>query len=428
MMRDRTDQEAQALFERGQQAIQQGDHREAVECLTRAIRLRPDVAIAYRYRAYAYREMGDRISALNDLDVAIRLKPDDPQAYADRAAALFAQKAYEQAIADCDYVLRLDPGRADIYGLRGRCYAELGDSQRALQDYAEAIRGDPEQASVYVQWRAELHLDCQQPHDLLTDSELLIQLTPNQPTGYFLRGMALALLKRFEEALQDYHTALTIAPGHKPTLLARAHAYLQLGRASETEADCTAYLQQDPEAASLYELRGLARKLQGRWQEATADLTEAIRRAPSVDRYNWRAQMHYFVGDYAAAVQDHMEALKLDPHHPGTFNMLAWIWSTCPDPDFRNGPRARDCATRACELTEWSEPAYLDTLAAACAECGDYEQALKWANCAIELLKKQPDFSEARLQDYMARSELYRQRQPFRTPPGPTTQLPAWGI
>src|SRR3954469_12978333 len=122
MARDRTADDAQHLFTRGHTALESGDFPEAVECFSRAIRLRPDVAAGYRFRAYAYLELGDRVRALNDLDHAIRLKPDDVQAHADRAAELFAQKQFDQAIADCETVLKLDAGRAPMYGLRGRCH------------------------------------------------------------------------------------------------------------------------------------------------------------------------------------------------------------------------------------------------------------------------------------------------------------------
>ena len=49
MTRDRNTEDAQDLFSRGHKAYTSGDHREAVECFSRAIRLRPDVAAAYRY-------------------------------------------------------------------------------------------------------------------------------------------------------------------------------------------------------------------------------------------------------------------------------------------------------------------------------------------------------------------------------------------
>ena len=40
----------------------------------------------------------------------------------------------------------------------------------------------------------------------------------------------------------------------------------------------------------------------------------------------------------------------------------------------------------ACELTGWKSPECLNALAAACAESGDYEAAVKWQSRAVELL------------------------------------------
>ena len=56
---------------------------------------------------------------------------------------------------------------------------------------------------------------------------------------------------------------------------------------------------------------------------------------------------------------------KRAPDDADTFNQLAWLWATAPDAEFRNGERAKECAVRACELTDWQAPGPLDTLAAA---------------------------------------------------------------
>jgi serine/threonine-protein kinase len=176
-------------------------------------------------------------------------------------------------------------------------------------------------------------------------------------------------------------------------------------------ADADRVIQLMPKLVKAYELRGTARKALGNLAGALADFNEAIKLAPAaVMPYNYRAGDHYARQNYAAAVRDHMEALKRDPRHAGTFNQLAWVWSTCPDPDVRNGQRARECATRACELTEWSDQGFLDTLAAACAECGEYEEAIKWQEKALELVEDDAE-KEA---DYRSRLDLYHDRKPAR--------------
>jgi Flp pilus assembly protein TadD len=199
-------------------------------------------------------------------------------------------------------------------------------------------------------------------------------------------------------------------PEYAVARLARAVSHFLVQDYRSVIADCDVVAKQMPGIVRTYELRGSARKSLGDLAGALADFDEAIRLAPSaVMPYNYRAGVRYARKEYAAAVRDHMEALKRDPRHAGTFNQLGWIWATCPDPDVRNGERARECATRACELTEWVEPGFLDTLAAACAECGEFDDAVKWQQKAIELATG-PD----REDDYRTRLDLYRRRKPAR--------------
>ena len=60
-------------------------------------------------------------------------------------------------------------------------------------------------------------------------------------------------------------------------------------------------------------------------------------------------------------------------------------------------------------MTEWSEVGFLDTLAAAHAECGEFEDAVKWQEKALELVGNPEQKS-----DFLSRLELYQQRKPAR--------------
>jgi tetratricopeptide (TPR) repeat protein len=116
-------------------------------------------------------------------------------------------------------------------------------------------------------------------------------------------------------------------------------------------------------------------------------------------------------GDFAAAADHFAEALRLDPDLAEGYNNLAMLLAAYPDPRFRDGPRAVRYAHNACDLSRWIEPSYLDTLAAAQAETGDFAAAIDRQEHAIALLK-----DDRQKDDYRSRLALYQARQPYRSP------------
>jgi len=88
---------------------------------------------------------------------------------------------------------------------------------------------------------------------------------------------------------------------------------------------------------------------------------------------------------FQVAMASYKQAVELDAEFPWAPNNLAWLLSSCSDASVRNGKIAVQYATHACEKSEWHCWSFVDTLAVAYAEVGDFESAVRTAERAIAL-------------------------------------------
>ena len=87
---------------------------------------------------------------------------------------------------------------------------------------------------------------------------------------------------------------------------------------------------------------------------------------------------------------------------------LALFLASCPYDSVRNGRLAVEHATLACDMTEWRKWPYLETLAIAHAETGNFEEAARWASKALEL--SSPD-DRPSIEEKLA---LFQEHRPYR--------------
>jgi TPR repeat protein len=109
----------------------------------------------------------------------------------------------------------------------------------------------------------------------------------------------------------------------------------------------------------------------------------------------------------AEAIKWHRKAAEVGV--PSAQNGFAWMLATSTNASLRNGPLAVTFAEKAVTATRRSNASFLDTLAAAYAEAGDFEKAVAIQNEAIALLK-----GAASKQDYTSRLRLYEAKTPYR--------------
>src|SRR5690606_35650321 len=83
--------------------------------------------------------------------------------------------------------------------------------------------------------------------------------------------------------------------------------------------------------------------------------------------------------------------LELDPRSPFRLAVLGALLACCPNRRYRDGSRARELCTEACELTGYSNAECLTWLAAACAEQGDFEAAVSFQKEALSIAGEDDD-------------------------------------
>ncbi|MBI4026691.1 MAG: tetratricopeptide repeat protein [Verrucomicrobia bacterium] len=180
--------------------------------------------------------------------------------------------------------------------------------------------------------------------------ERTLQIYPDHVIAHMLLGDLLKHTGKPAEAIPHYQRVLSTRPGVIEARVKLAGALAACDRTDEAMTEYRAVMFPAPEAAQAqFELAALLAKQ----------------------------------GQTAEAIRFYRESLRRWPDRPETLNNLAWVLATDKDAKLRNGTVAVRLAERACRLTDYKDAASLDTLAAAYAETGRFDEAVKTAQKAL---------------------------------------------
>lgn len=301
-----------------------------------------------------------------------------------RAYSLAFARDYSKAIPLFDDLIVKCPGNAAAYAGRGACYMGIDEWQKGIDDCLHAVslglnvhENFGNLGWAYYRWR--------EFDNAIVNLSKAIDLRPHDPEYYRNRGCAHFELKAFSQAAADFTQVIRLSSDDATAYLWRGYAYRQL---------------ED-------------------FPRAIVDFTEAIARCPGLaEAHLTRGDLHYRIANVSAAVTDGSEALRLAPNDPRALNLVAWIEATCPVDRFRNGAAAVEKARRACELAEPKEWYHVGTLAAALAEAGQFDEAIRFAR---EVLTMAPADELTECEGALA---AYERGEPRRDDPLTPTQTP----
>jgi tetratricopeptide (TPR) repeat protein len=377
-------------------------------------------------KAEKLEEADDFLTAADQYTEALRVDPENGGAYYQRGRCYLRLEDYATAISDFEEAKRRDatqygthPEFAEAYLERGTQHFEGGEWQKAESDFTQALAHDPRDGRLFSR-RGATRFMLEDHEGALDDFDAAIAID-NDPSDYMRRGRVLQKLGRLDDAIADFEEAGRLDPQNALAHYRRGDCYLEKDDVEQailalSEAIRIATRTPDPDfsLADAYGVRGLCQMRAERFDKAADDFTQAIRRSrPDVASFHEsRAICYEMLGRLEPARFDRLimsclVRIERDPNDHETHNALAYYLATCPEPDVRDGEMAVKHATKACELTSWQEAEYIDTLASACAEAGQFDKAVEWAQKAIELA---PD-EEAR-DRFHAALELYQAGKP----------------
>lgn len=153
----------------------------------------------------------------------------------------------------------------------------------------------------------------------------------------------------------------------------------------------------------------------GQLEEGISHLERALALDPEYSSAHGNlAEAYAARGQRVLAAQQFALAVAIAPDRPFFLNRLGWLLATSPEDGVRNGPRAVEVAERAVSLTGRQDTMSLDTLSAAYAEVGRFDDAVATAGEALALADRQG--GRASVPDLAGRLSLFQKRQKYREP------------
>ena len=232
-----------------------------------------------------------------------------------------------------------------------------------------------------------------------------------KPTSkaYQYRGIAFAALGQFDESVNDFAEAIRRDADNVAATNDRGNALRKLGRLDEALADFNTVIERGVRHPAVFTNRGLVWHEKGDDDRALEDFNTALQiDAQFAPAWEAGGAARQAKGDAGKAIANYRRAIELAPDFHRAHNNLAWLLATDQDADLRDGAAAVRHATKANELSHYSDAGYLDTLAAALAEAGQFDDAVQRSKEAIE---KASDDRKTAIQQ---RLKLYESEKAFR--------------
>jgi tetratricopeptide (TPR) repeat protein len=390
---------------------------------------------------------GDRAAAKEAIEKVAKLVPDDKKMLSQMALVQSQlQEDPQQRLKQLNQSIELDPENVEAWEELGEFQAGQGDFEKAYEAFNRILEKEPQNLAIRLAL-SEALANLKKYDESIEQLNKAIEIKPSL-VAFTLRARVHLIQDKIDEAIADLDQGLKLEEDANPmfrirALIVRAQLYYQQGRNQLAMDDVERALKIRPGMVEAVALRSLILAAQDKLDAAIQDVESLIAQDP--DNTGWQLQLATYVnannqprkaiklfnavleedpenlmarrgradaflstGEHDKALADYDAVVESQSDDSSVLNNLAWLLATSPEESIRDGKRALEYAEKACKLTNYEQAHILSTLAAAYAELGDFDNALKWSEKAVEL---SDESTEEQLKNEL---KSYQEKKPWR--------------
>jgi HemY protein len=407
---------------------QRGETASMIGFLEQTLRLSNDYSPAVLKLADTYFKAGQMRQAKFYYEQRLALTPGDPYALMGLARIALDKGKWDVAEAQLQKAISSNPKFGDAHRLMAQIHeyhGRIDEMHKSLDMAADSTRFRPASDP----WIDDLEDLCYDPEQLLVrgsmaltelDMETAIkkhiakalEIDPENPEANLAMGKAWLMAGDWSRAYRYLMRTIELDPSSD-------QAYFQIGlilqnenKLAEAEAMMRKALEFQPNNANVQNNLGVILLEQQSFDEAIESFKVALEIYPEHINARYNLGMSLWAsGNSKAAVTQYHKVLEMKPDWGAAANSLAWILATDPDEKVRHGDDALKWARIAVQGKYRNNPEYLDTLAAAYAETGQFEMAVDTVRRALIILRAVKD--RASIETIESRLRLYESGSPF---------------
>jgi protein O-mannosyl-transferase len=351
--------------------------RDSESLWTHALACTSDNAVARINLGNAFLSKGRVNEAITQLQKALQIKPGDADAEVSLGYALIQEGNVDEAIILFQRALQSKPNYAQARNDLGDILAQKGRADEAISQFQQALQINPDYAAAHYNLANAL-VQKGNLAEAIVQYQWALQIRPDYVEAGYNLGNTLLQKGDLTGAIARYQSVVQVKPGYAKAHFSLGYGLLEKGSVDESISEFQKALQIKPDYA-----------------EAHYSLATALIQKGKVDE----AIVHY------------QQALRIRPDYPEAENDLAWELATTSRASARDGSRAVALAQRANELTRGADLDIVGTLAAAYAEAGRFDDAVKSARQAIDMARAAGQ--EDQLAQLSGELKLYEAGLPF---------------